>query len=394
MSVSLGTGGNSSPGAAALGQVLVFFGSAGDFAAGCEPDAGERVASLAVALARLSGLSSEECDALYFAARLRNAGVLANPAYARGEDGPERLVEMHRWDVPAAGARLIERFAALPPQTADIVRWQSECWDGTGFPDQLRWGGVPTPAQLLHLASAFVAAPDPEEALASIVQDGGRRFAPEQTRTFVMWFHACDAEIEPVEAPYQALRDGTADVTELLALLAERVDAHNGTPGRAKRIRERVEELATALDFDAATSRAATLGALLFGVGELQAGDVRASDFDPLARLGNRVRATQAAAAADLASRCEPLAELAPVLRARAEWYDGTGEPDALRHGAIPRASHALGVCIAFDAIDEAYRSRVSEERTLPIARLETAAGTQFDPDVVRALGEIVKARA
>jgi hypothetical protein len=43
--------------------------------------------------------------------------------------------------------------------------------------------------------------------------------------------------------------------------------------------------------------------------------------------------------------------------------------------------------------MDEAFRSRITEERTLPIVRLETASGTQFDPAVVRALSGIVKAR-
>jgi HD-GYP domain-containing protein (c-di-GMP phosphodiesterase class II) len=63
-----------------------------------------------------------------------------------------------------------------------------------------------------------------------------------------------------------------------------------------------------------------------------------------------------------------------------------------LRHDAIPKAAQVLAACIAFDAIDEAYRSRITEERTLPIVRLETASGTQFDPGAVRALAEVVKA--
>ena len=47
-------------------------------------------------------------------------------------------------------------IGALPPETADMVRWQHEAWDGTGYPDTLRWTGIPRPAQFLGMADCFV----------------------------------------------------------------------------------------------------------------------------------------------------------------------------------------------------------------------------------------------
>ncbi len=89
-----------------------------------------------------------------------------------------------------------------------------------------------------------------------------------------------------------------------------------------------------------------------------------------------------------------PLAGVAPIVRARGEWYDGTGSPDALKHDAIPSASSVLAISIAYDALDEAYHARVSDERALPNVRIETASGTQFEPKTVRALTELLKTRA
>lgn len=394
MSTAEVSGGSSSPEAAALGQVLTFFGTVADYAAGASPDEGGRVASLAVGMANIGGLPSEDIDALYFAARLRNAGALGNIAFSKGEQLPERARTMQRWDIPADGARICERIGALPAGTADLLRWQAESWDGTGHPDQLRWSGIPKAAQLLHIASAYVNVADPEEALSFISAGSGRMFAPEQVRTFVMWFHMNGGEIEPMQPAFDSLDTKRTPLMHVLDLLSERVDTHNGTPLRAQRVARRVGELARALSLDDNETRTAHVAALLFGIGEIRAPELEAQQFDPLARLGVETRALHALAASHLVGGCDYLQPIAPSLRARAEWYDGTGGPDQLRHDAIPTVSQILGIAVAFDAIDEAYRSRITEERTLPIARLETASGTQFDPQVFLAFAGIVKAHA
>ena len=393
MSTAEGSGGSSSPEAVALGDVLAFFGTVADYASGA-PQAGATVASLAVAIGRLAGLPSEELDALAFAAVLRNAGALGNAAFGKGQELNERARAMVRWDVPADGARICVRIDALPPATADIVRWQAECWDGTGYPDQLRWSGIPAAAQILNVAQRFASTPDPGDAFGAICAEAGRTFSPDATRAFVMWYHSTAAEIEPIELPVHALGSGRTTPMHVIEMLSERVDAHNATPLRAQRVGRRAEDLARTLELDAAETRRARLASLLFGIGEIRAPQIESQQFDPLARLGIDTRAANAVAAANLVADCAFAADAAPPLRARAEWYDGTGKPDRLRHDAIPRAGHILSLALAFDALDEAYRSRVTEERTQPLARLETVAGTQFDPALVRAMAAVVKAHA
>jgi response regulator RpfG family c-di-GMP phosphodiesterase len=376
----------------ALGEVLTFFGTVADYAAGRAPEEGERVASLAVGMAKLAGLSQEDQDALYFAARLRNIGAIGNAAFSKGEPLSDREIAVFAWDVPADSARLCENIGALPAGTADIVRWQAECWDGTGYPDQLRWAGIPAAAQLLHIAQTYARAEDPEDGLSSITLESGCTFAPEQVRTFIMWFHTFGGEIESVASPYTSLNAERTSPIDIIEHLAELADTHNATPGRAQRIARRGEQIGKQLGFDAQALRHVTLASLLFGIGELRSPEVENAQFDALARLGIETRAEHAITAAKLIAQCPHLADIAPIVRARAEWYDGTGRPDRLRHDAIPKAAQVLAACIAFDAIDEAYRSRITEERTLPIVRLETASGTQFDPGAVRALAEVVKA--
>ena len=394
MSIAEGFGGSSSPEALALGDVLTFFGAVSDYAAGAPPEHGRHVASLAVALGIQSGLQQADLGALYFAALLRNAGALGNPGFAKGEQLPERAQAMQRWDIPAHGARICERIASLPPATADIVRWQAECWDGTGYPDQLRWSGIPRAAQLLHIAQRFVETPEPEDALASVSRETGRTFSPDESRTFVMWFHTGGGEVTPVDPPFDALDAARTAPMLVIDMLSERIDAHNGTPLRAQRIARRAADIGKELGLDEEDLRRIHLAALLFGIGEIRAPALESAQFDPLARLGIETRASHALAAANLAQTCGFAASAAPALRGRGEWYDGTGAPDRLRHEAIPRAGHVLALAIAFDALEETYRSRITEERTMPVSRLETVSGTQFDPAAVRALAQVVKARA
>lgn len=85
--------------------------------------------------------------------------------------------------------------------------------------------------------------------------------------------------------------------------------------------------------------------------------------------------------------------EVATLVGAHHERFDGTGYPRQLRGSAIPLGARIIAVCDAFDAMTagRCYRpiwnyGRATEE-------LIACAGTQFDPDVVTAFISIVDER-
>ena len=80
------------------------------------------------------------------------------------------------------------------------------------------------------------------------------------------------------------------------------------------------------------------------------------------------------------------LSALVPSIRAEHERWDGGGYPDGLAGEQIPLASRITLACDALNAMtnDRPYRAAMTLERAE--CELESCAGTQFDPQIVRAL--------
>jgi putative nucleotidyltransferase with HDIG domain len=92
-----------------------------------------------------------------------------------------------------------------------------------------------------------------------------------------------------------------------------------------------------------------------------------------------------AAAGATVLESVPVFAPLVPIVRAHHERMDGHGYPDRLRRDEIPLEARIVAVADAFHALttDRPYRRAILPQAALVV--LKTAAGAQFDPDVVTA---------
>jgi diguanylate cyclase (GGDEF)-like protein/putative nucleotidyltransferase with HDIG domain len=84
------------------------------------------------------------------------------------------------------------------------------------------------------------------------------------------------------------------------------------------------------------------------------------------------------------------LQELSTIVRNHHEHFDGGGYPDQLSGDDIPIAARIIAVADAFDAMasDRPYRPGMSEAEI--VQEFTRCSGTQFDPDIVKALLEIL----
>jgi diguanylate cyclase (GGDEF)-like protein len=88
--------------------------------------------------------------------------------------------------------------------------------------------------------------------------------------------------------------------------------------------------------------------------------------------------------------RLPQLAALAPIVRHEHEHWDGSGYPDGLSRNQIPLGSRIILACDAYAAMitPRPYRPARSQEEA--VAELLARSGTQFDPDVVDALLDVL----
>jgi two-component system cell cycle response regulator len=87
------------------------------------------------------------------------------------------------------------------------------------------------------------------------------------------------------------------------------------------------------------------------------------------------------------------LHNVAALVRASHENFDGTGYPDGLSGHEIPLGSRIIAVCDAFDAMTTTRPYRQASSKADAVAELRRCAGTQFDPEVVESFCRVLELR-
>lgn len=80
----------------------------------------------------------------------------------------------------------------------------------------------------------------------------------------------------------------------------------------------------------------------------------------------------------------------AEIVRAHHERFDGTGYPDRLKGEEVPIGARVVAVVDTYDAITSTRPYQRGQAKRKAIAELKDGAGTQFDPQVVRAFLEAI----
>ncbi|MDQ5808732.1 MAG: HD domain-containing protein, partial [Actinomycetota bacterium] len=194
-------------------------------------------------------------------------------------------------------------------------------------------------------------------------------------------------ELEREEQAQEAAMTG---VHALLAALEARDDY---TGQHSESVVELASLVARALGLSARETRSVEHVALLHDVGKVGVPDHVLQKRGPLDEEEWGLMRQHPVIGERIVAAIPPLAHLAPAIRAEHERWDGSGYPDGLAAGTIPMASRIVFACDALHAMtsDRPYRQAMS----LAAARAELAAhaGTQFDPDVIAALLDVVDAR-
>jgi two-component system cell cycle response regulator len=146
------------------------------------------------------------------------------------------------------------------------------------------------------------------------------------------------------------------------------------------------------LGLDEVAAQQVELAAELHDIGKIALPDAilhKAGELDPDEREFMR----QYPVVGERIVRSAPsLAPVAPLVRSAQERWDGSGYPDGLRATEAPIGSRIIAACDAYQTMRTAQPYRPALTRDEAIAELQRCAGTQFDPNVVRALSEELEA--
>jgi response regulator RpfG family c-di-GMP phosphodiesterase len=319
----------------------------------------------------------EAIAVVYFAAALHRIGAVR---VVVPRDSSPRVTEIAGWDDPPGGAAIVAAARVFPRATADAVRWHREAFDGTGFPDQLRWDSIPEAAMTINIARAFVSSLEaqgalgsPRDAIFGLESESGCVFSLAAMREFREFVEAEGAECD---APYACTWPlPQADPAALIGLICADIDSRQArTAGRGDRLERIVRTIVGRLGEPRLDADRAAFAGRLTALARTGT-DGSTDDIFTLSRLGLEARAARAQTAARILQTAPSFAAYAPSVRATEEWFDGSGLPDGAAGEAIDPIARVLAVAIAAEALTAPDASR----------RIAGAGGTRLDPAVVRA---------
>ncbi|MDX9975053.1 MAG: HD domain-containing phosphohydrolase [FCB group bacterium] len=159
------------------------------------PDSSRRVLEHAVRFADAIGLSTVEKLTFERAALVRDIGKLDIPNDILLKDA---ILTYDEWELirnhPAHGAALLTSLDLLV-DTADIVKYHHENFDGSGYPEGLEGKAIPLAARAMRILDTYCAMTSrrryregvstSEDALKHLREESGTRFDPKLVRIFI-----------------------------------------------------------------------------------------------------------------------------------------------------------------------------------------------------------------
>jgi HD-GYP domain-containing protein (c-di-GMP phosphodiesterase class II) len=294
------------------------------------------------------------------------------------------------------GTRIAQRLA-MPPGTVSALRAICETWNGKGR-QKLKGAAIPIAARIAQaamVAGVFHNENGREAALGAVARRAGRALDPEIAAAFAtrgrggaMWE---DLERAPAAAAVLALEPGAprrlddAGLDAIALALADFVDLKSArTAAHSRATADLAESMARGLgmpDDEIALCRRAALVHDLGQVGVPSAAlDAPAASPAARAQLEMHPHFTLR-----LLASAPALRDIGAVAAAHHERLDGSGYPDGLPGGKLPRPARVLAVADEYDELVRGTQGRAPMASDDALAALGNASA-RFDAACVTAL--------
>jgi putative nucleotidyltransferase with HDIG domain len=181
-----------------------------------------------------------------------------------------------------------------------------------------------------------------------------------------------------------AENERTYDAT--LAALSSALDVRDTeTEGHARRVVRYMELIAEGLKVPVEQHATLRRGALLHDIGKIGVPDHILRKAGPLTENEWHTMKTHPDLGAKIIANIPFLQEVAVIIRAHHERWDGNGYPEGLAGEQIPQGARIFAVADSFDAMTSDRPYRRGRQLDEALAEIERCSETQFDPAVVTA---------
>jgi HD-GYP domain-containing protein (c-di-GMP phosphodiesterase class II) len=195
------------------------------------------------------------------------------------------------------------------------------------------------------------------------------------------------ARTQQLEAALRELEESYLATVRTLAFVVEAKDAH--TRSHLDRAHDYAVALAQRVAPELAQDQTLRYGFFLHDIGKIGIPERILSKPGPLTDEEWAIMRTHPVLGAQILSPVKFLHPALPVVEAHHERWDGAGYPRGLRGEEIPLGARIFALVDAFDAMtsDRPYRRALTFDRAAE--QIARSAGSQFDPEVVRAFVDL-----
>jgi putative two-component system response regulator len=180
----------------------------------------------------------------------------------------------------------------------------------------------------------------------------------------------------------------TESVIFTLALAVEAKDAY--TEGHLRRLAFYGEHLALRLGMSPDEARAVRYGGILHDIGKIGVDEAILRKPGPLTELERHKVREHPEIGARIVAPLRFASQVAPIILAHHEFWNGQGYPLGLRGEQLPIGARIIGIVDSYDAMttDRVYRKALTQQEAMQ--RLARGAGQQWDPELVQQFLELL----
>ncbi len=172
----------------------------------------------------------------------------------------------------------------------------------------------------------------------------------------------------------------------IVALLANVLEARDQyTIDHSNRISTLAVETARMLNYTDEELERVRLAAILHDIGKIGVPDSILNKPASLTAEEREIMKRHPDIGADIIATIDELGDIAEIVRAHQEKFDGSGYPNGLREDEIPLAARIITVVDAYIAITDERPYKTAKSKAFAIKELISHTKKQFDPQVVDA---------